>query len=564
LRATPMDTIVERIADWSSSLRFEDIPQRVVSKAKLQILSVMAAVYAGYSTRAARAIREIIMSTRANGRSVVFPSGESTSPTVAVVANAAASMALDYDDYLFLGHSGHSAVLAGLGFAQESGLGGKDLLLSQIIANEVGGRLGASVVLGPQNGQLWTHLHAPAAASAAARLMNLDAVQTAHAIAISLYQPPFAMWPGFMGPDSKLLSAAFPARDGILCARAASWNLTGPLDILDSDLGFGEHFSHYFLKGMFTGFGRSWVSDTLSFKIYPGCAYLGSALEALFDAVQKFEQQHHRPLEPADVVAMTVRTNLFGSEMNRLGSTPGGDRTSRLAPVRINFSLPHSLAVGLISKRLTPYELKEDEIAARRDEILALAGKIEVVHDWKQTLAVLENISKHLPLRELLGEIDLKKLLAVRNEAGRQLGGSLVPGPKDLLRIGAFLLAHVPDVAREISRAAAGSIEHLIGDHDSAQTFDLADADLENMPMPFGTEIIIRLSGNHEIVSSIDIPSGAAGRDAAETKGLVRKKFRDLATPLLGEQKVGRAIELVDELEKEDNLAALTQNLCAG
>ncbi len=552
-----MDTIVERIAAWSSSLRFEDIPPRVVSKAKLQILSVMAAVYAGYPTRAARAIREIIMSTRANGRSVVFPQGERTSPTVAVVANAAASMALDYDDYLFLGHTGHSSVLAGLGFAQESGLSGKDLLLSQIIANEVGGRLGASVVLGPQNGQLWTHLHAPAAASAVSRLMNLDAGQTAHATAISLYQPPFAMWPGFMGPDSKLFSAAFPARDGILSALAASWNLTGPLDILDSELGFGEHFSHHFLKGMFTGFGRSWVSDTLSFKIYPGCAYLGSALEALFDAMQQFERQHHRPLKPADVVAMTVRTNLLGSEMNRLGSAPGGDRPDRLAPVRINFSLPHSLALGLIMGRLTPHELQEEEISARRDEILALAGKIEVVHDWKQTLSVLEKISKHLPLRELLGEIDLRKLLAVRNEAGRQLGGSLLPGPKDLLKIGAFLWAHAPGVAR-------GGIEHLFGDHDKSHSFDLAEADLENMPMPFGTEISLRLSGNHEIVSSVDIPAGAAGRDASETKGLVRKKFRDLATPLLGEQKAQRAIDLIDDLEKEDSLAELTENLCVG
>ena len=44
------------------------------------------------------------------GRSTIVPTGETTSPHAAVYANAALSMAYDYDDYLFLGHTGHSAV----------------------------------------------------------------------------------------------------------------------------------------------------------------------------------------------------------------------------------------------------------------------------------------------------------------------------------------------------------------------------------------------------------------------------------------------------------------------
>jgi len=81
-----MTTTIERIADWSASLRFEDVPDRIVAKAKLQLLSMMAAIYAGFPTRAARAIREVILSTRANGRATVFPQGDRSSPTVAVVA----------------------------------------------------------------------------------------------------------------------------------------------------------------------------------------------------------------------------------------------------------------------------------------------------------------------------------------------------------------------------------------------------------------------------------------------------------------------------------------------
>ena len=310
-----MTTIIQRMANWATTCKLEDIPERVVKKAKLQVLSMLAAVYSGFPTRPARAIREVALLSRANGRATVLPMGEKTSATMAVMANAAASMALDYDDYLFMGHTGHSSVLASMALAEELGLGGDDLLRAQIIANEATGRLGAAVVLGPQNGQLWTFLHALGSSLAGAVLLGLDAQECAHAMAIALYQPPMAMWPGFMGPDSKLLSAAWPARDGLYAARLASWGLTGPLDILDSEQGFGAHFAYQFMPQMLTGFGKSWVTDSLCCKIYPGCAYVDSAIDALFEASQLFEEAHGRPPKSADLQRIEVKTTLLSYEM---------------------------------------------------------------------------------------------------------------------------------------------------------------------------------------------------------------------------------------------------------
>jgi 2-methylcitrate dehydratase PrpD len=541
-----MPSLIERMAEWAISLKLEDVPERVQQKAKLQTLSMLAAVYSGYSTRAARAIREVILSTRASGRATVFPQGEPTSPTVSVVANAAASMALDFDDYLFLGHTGHSAVLSSFGLAQELGSSGADTLLAQIIANEVGGRLGASVVLGPQNGQLWTHLHAMASACVGAKLMGLDPGQTAHAMAISLYQPPLALWPGFMGPDSKLLSASFPARDGLMAARLASWGLTGPLDVLENPAGFGAHFSSHFLPGMFSGFSRAWVTDTLSFKIYPGCAYIDSAMDALFDLVESFEKENQRPLHPADVITASVRTTLLGAEMDRLGSSQAGDL---LSPVRINFSLPYSLAVGFLAGRLTPLELGEEELQKKKDEIHFLAEKFEVIHDWSMTLEMFERMAEHLPLRSLLSDMDLKKILELRGGAG-----VIQFKPADIMKIATFLLPRAPGLVKD---AVAG-----IGKE--KEPFDLGNARLDRLPMPFSAEVILRLRGKETLSARVDIPKGAAGRDWAETTGMVRKKFRDQATPLLDEEKVQRAIDLIDRLETLENLSELTANLVVG
>ena len=59
-----MTFIVERIARWATGLKLEHVPKRVVDKAKLQFLSMMASVYSGFPTRAARAAARRATGTR--------------------------------------------------------------------------------------------------------------------------------------------------------------------------------------------------------------------------------------------------------------------------------------------------------------------------------------------------------------------------------------------------------------------------------------------------------------------------------------------------------------------
>ncbi len=551
-----MSTTLERIALWTSQLKFEDIPPRVLDKAKLQILSMVAAVYSGYPTRAARSIREVVLSSRAQGRALVLPGGDRTSPTVAAMANAAASMALEYDDYLFMGHTGHSAVLASLALAQEEGLGGKDWLKAQIVANEVGGRLGASVMLGPQSGQLWTHIHAPAAACAGAVLLGLDEQATAHAMAMALYQPPLAMWPGFLGPDSKLMSAANPTRDGLQAARMAAWGLTGPIDILDVERGFGDHFAYQYLPQMLSGWGQSWVTDSLCFKIHPGCAHIASAVDGILELAGQFQAKHGRQLALADVHGIQVQTTLFGAEMHKLSLA---SRPERLAPVHVNFSIPLSLGIAIRSGRLSPTELEEGQLEAGAEEILALANKVEVGHDWSLTLEMLEQMNQALPLTDLLRDLDIRQMLAQRGDSGRQLGGLTDLKPRDLLRAAGFLLNRAPQLMREVGRAARNGLGR-IGSQEEAPC-DLGHARFDQATMPFICEVNLKTQDKEELKTRVDIPLGAAGRDAAETRGLVRKKFREQAGRLLGEMQVEQALELVDNLEEQQDLDALGQAL---
>ncbi len=556
-----MPTTLEKISRWATELKLEQIPERVIDKAKLQIMSMMAAVYSGFPTRAARAIREVSLLSRANGRASVFPTGDKTSVTMAVMANAAASMALDFDDYLFMGHTGHSSVLASMALAEELGLSGEDLLRAQIAANEAEGRLGASVVLGHQNGQLWTHIHSMGSSLAGSLLLGLDHEACANAMALALYQPPMAMWPGFMGPDSKLLSAAWPARDGLYAARLASWGLTGPLNILDDKRGFGDKFAYQFLKQMLTGWGKVWVTDTLSYKIYPGCAYLDAAMDALFEVMAEFKKDTDRDLEPADVTKIQVSTTLLGTQMQKLVDSQD---LAGITAVRANFSIPLSFAIAIRAGRLTPGDLDDTALDEASSHILALAEKVQVRHDWSMTLQMIETMMEHIPLGTLLAELDIRQLLAGGRDFSSGSGLLSDLRAQDVLRIAAFLWERTPRLVKKAGHVAAGGISRLVGTNsgdEQQQKFDLADIQMDKLGMPFGAQVDLTVRGHRSYSHRVDVARGAAGYDPAKTRGLVRKKFRDTAAGLIGEQKLEKAITLIENLQEVKELSELTEIL---
>jgi 2-methylcitrate dehydratase PrpD len=91
---------------------------------------------------------------------------------------------------------------------------------------------------------------------------------------------------------------------------------------------------------------------------------------------------------------------------------------------------------------------------------------------------------------------------------------------------------------------------------------DLAQAELERLPMAFAAQVNLVTRGDLQYSARVDIPRGAAGRDPAETTGLVRRKFREQASRFLPDRQVEHALELVDHLEVLDNVADLAHTLC--
>lgn len=465
-------TVCGEIAEWAVGLRLDDVPADAVERARLQAASVRAARAAGEEAAAPVA--------------KVAPRG----PIGEVYGSAAASIAHDWDDYLFMGHTGHSAVPAAAAFCEGDP---ERALLAQIAANEVAGRLGAALFLGPHNGQFWASIHCASAAVAASLGIGLDAERTAHALAVALYQPPYGMWPGFMGPESKLVTAAEPAAAGARAAQLAAAGMAGALDVIEHPRGVLANLSFAPRPAMFGGLGRVWLTETLAFKRLPGCAYLQSVGEAACAA----------EVEPRDVVGVEIEAGWLTCEMEALGSGP------ELSAVRVNFSAALSTAVALLAGRLTPAELDPAWLAENKRRIDALAERVRLRHDPALTARTLLGT---LEAGASPDDVRVRDLLRVRRRLGDVNMADASPGPALLRAISAD---------RNLRRALGSSLRRRLTGRSRA---GIEGIDTGALRMTFPSRLRIGLRDGSERVVEGDEP-GSCGRPLAEQRAVVEEKL---------------------------------------
>ena len=490
-------TRIQQFAEWAADLTIDSVPDRVVERARLQAMNTVAGGLAGANHPAVIRLREAMSYWAAPGTVGVIGTDDEWDPAAAAYANAAASIAHDWDDYLYMGHTGHSAVWAARAVADVAGSDGDDVLAAQIAANEIEGRLGAALFIGPHNGQFWSSIHCAGAAVAAARLRNLDAEQTAHAMAIALYQPPFGLWPGFMGPDTKVLTAAEPVAQGIRAAMLAASGFTGPLDVIESRRGFLAHFSYAPRPEMLDGLGDSWLTDTLAYKEHPGCAYLQAAVEAVL------RLQQENGFEAGDVQRIDVRAGWLTTSMEKLAAG------ASLTGVRVNFSVALSAAVALLAGRLTHEELDDAWLAEREDEIRDIATRVFLTHDWDQTMQTLKGVGANASY------IPLKKLGGIRRrmqETGMQEIGL---GFGDLREAVRHLDGDAFKGLRRRSSANGKGESPSFGGH-------LGDVDSLRMTFPCHVTIHLRSGG---VLEADGRERGASGTPLEEQQQVVQEKF---------------------------------------
>jgi 2-methylcitrate dehydratase PrpD len=365
-------TAAQRIAEWTGSLAYDDIPAGVVEAAKLHVLDTLgcglAAHALGIATEGRTAMAELGGDDQA---SVIGLDGGLPAPNAAF-ANAMLCHGLDFDDTHSDSVAHVSVVVCPASSAAGRGPGssGREVLAAIVGGNEVVTRVGMAA-----SGQFHARGFHPTAVcgifgatTAAARLAGVDGRSTASALGIagSFAGGLFAYLDD--ATQTKPMHPAWAAHGGLLATRLASLGAAGPAGVFENRFGIyyafvGATQGEVDLGKQLDDLGERWETPRIAYKPYPACHFIHGSLGAtrgLLDQVDAAEVEEIVVTVPEAAVALVLE--------------PVAAKQAPRSEYEAKFSLQYSTAAMLVHGRVGVKTYSEDEIADPR--VLALADKV--------------------------------------------------------------------------------------------------------------------------------------------------------------------------------------------
>jgi 2-methylcitrate dehydratase PrpD len=277
-------TLAERQASWLEALRYDDLPEEVLARARLLLLDFLGVARLGSTlpqVAPARALLEI-MGTRPEA-TVIGGGGRATAP-YAAYANGTFGHSCEYDDaHWDCGHPGVCVIPAALAIAERLDSSGKDLLVAIVAGYQV-----MVWSQGPVNRRTldigWHGMKVGGvfgAAAAAAKLLGLTAEQTANALAIAGSDASGTMEYDQSGGEVKRFHAGMASRAGVQAALLAQVGLTGPVTIFEGPRGIHNLFTERQPKDAESFWDDSFHILRTMVKLYPMVGTTHGALDAL-------------------------------------------------------------------------------------------------------------------------------------------------------------------------------------------------------------------------------------------------------------------------------------------
>lgn len=383
-----MKTIAQKLAEYSHSLKYADLPKEVVHEVKRRIIDSIGCAIGAFNSEPPKIAREIAQPIR--GNSTIFGTNIKTSPDLAAFANGVAIRYLDYNDTYLSKEPGHPSdnISACLSVAEAFKKNGKDLITAIALAYETQCRLCDAASL-RQRG--WDHVIYGAFSStlAAAKLMNLNSGKTVHALGlagvanIALRQTrvgELSMWKG--------CAFANAARNAVFTANLARLGMTGPAPIFEGEKGFMK-----LVSGPFTleGFGNKRkpykILDTY-IKFYPAEYHSQSAIEAALDLRKEIVRQGFSPAK--DIKSIEVKT--FSAAYEIIGS--GTERWNPKTRETADHSLPYCVAVALMDGEVGLNQFSKKRFKDKK--LHNVMQKVKVVRDKGLTKQYPEAMPNHI------------------------------------------------------------------------------------------------------------------------------------------------------------------------
>ena len=340
-------TVVERFAEFGAGLGARAIPADVIHHTKRAVIDWYAAVLPGAKAEPAVLLEKALGDELDRGPSRLAL-GRHASPRAAALINGTAAHTMEVDDIYreAIYHPGAPTIAAALAAGQTAGVSGDAFLKAVIAGYEISTRIGAA--MGRAHYRFW-HMTGTAgtfgAAAAAASVYGLDAGRFAHALATAATFAAGLQQAFRMDSMSKPLHAGRAAESGLLAAMAAREGVTGSLDVIEGDAGFGRAMSGApdWEKALST-LGRQFHIAAMTFKNHACCGHTFAAIDGALELKRRMGVEAH------DIAKVRVET--YGEAMHVAGNA------DPKTPAEARFSLVYVVAAALThgSVRLAAFE----------------------------------------------------------------------------------------------------------------------------------------------------------------------------------------------------------------
>ena len=371
------DSALRQLARQAGAMSQAQIPQSVRDQARLCVLDTVGCVLAGTRTDEAQLALACEPAT-GDQTATVFGTPHRRSLYGAARINGYLGDVLELND-LIGGHASIGNVTAALALGEARAACGTTVLEAVVRGIEVTTRVYEAVypTLRRYTEMALVPVGIPSCigvAAAGAHLLALNEEQTLHALAIA---GSLAGWCpaevifGHGGSVKPLLFGAQPADTGMTAAHYARAGMTGPVDLLDSKLGY---FATASSAGCFdaTAWTGRWALAQPRRKLHACCGYLHAPADALGQLRAQDGPLQGGPLQDMHILLRVAPYVADVVSKDRLPTSPNDAR----------FHLQYCLALVACGADVI---LPEHSIAladhVQRPEVLAMMKRISVVPD---------------------------------------------------------------------------------------------------------------------------------------------------------------------------------------
>ncbi len=364
--------VVERFAAFAENFRDRTLPPQVLQHAKRAVIDWHAALFAGAVVAPATLLERALAEELDHG-DARLALGRRATVRAAALINGTAAHSVEVDDIFREGiyHPGAPTIAAALALAQAIGASGEEFLRAVIVGYEISTRIGAA--MGRAHYKYWHNtgtIGCFGGCAAAAELLRLDHVRFAHALATVATFSAGLQQAFRMDSMSKPLHAGRAAEAGITAALGAREGVTGSLDILEGEAGYGRAMGYGDAGGpdweqALATLGEDFHITQMTFKNHACCGHTFAAIDGALALKSRMK------LAAKDIERVRVGAYKAALEVAHYEEP----RTAAEARFSLKYVVASALAHG--SVRLAAFEPARLEDGMTRE----LMGRIDVELD---------------------------------------------------------------------------------------------------------------------------------------------------------------------------------------